>query len=227
MKKVKTLISKVALFGFIFLGGDLKAALAAEKNLESHEHGVGIINLVVDSGEVGIELEVPAEDIVGFESKPVSKNQKQLLKDGVLKLKSGEEIFIFQKQAGCNLENAEIVSSLLDGHAGVQERDNHGEEGKHSHGHSKKYQKHGDEHEGKNKHKHEHSKKVENHEDAEHSEFVANYHFDCKDTSELKSVSVEFFRLFPSTQKLRVQFVGPNGQGSTTLTPTARNIILK
>ena len=108
MKKVKVFISKVALFGFIFFGWGFEAALAADITLESHEHGVGIINLVVDSGEVGIELEVPAEDIVGFESKPVSKRQKQLLKDGVLKLKKGEEIFIFQKKAGCILENVLI-----------------------------------------------------------------------------------------------------------------------
>ena len=44
------------------------AAFAEEtRQLDSHEHGVGELNIAVDGSTVAIELHAPGADIVGFE----------------------------------------------------------------------------------------------------------------------------------------------------------------
>jgi ABC-type nickel/cobalt efflux system permease component RcnA len=57
-------------------------------------------------------------------------------------------------------------------------------------------------------HSHDHS-----HDEAEagHSEFHAEYSFDCADPAAVTSIGFGFFDAFPNAQKVDVQVVGPNG----------------
>ena len=49
-------------------------------SLSAHEHGVGSLNLVVDGNDVSIELDSPADNLLGFEYLPTSDADKAKVK---------------------------------------------------------------------------------------------------------------------------------------------------
>ena len=196
-------MQKIFLAFVIVCYGPSSSINAADQNPSSHEHGVGAVNIAFESGEIEIELEVPAEDIVGFENKPVTKSELASVKKGVSKLEQGDQIFIFPKSAGCVLEKTEIASVLIEKGA-----DDHGHDDKHDHGHTQGHQE------------------SENNDQETHSEFLATYHFNCKNTDKVDYIFIEFFKMFSATEKLLVQFVSPSGQGAATVTPNSTKITL-
>lgn len=65
-------------------------------------------------------------------------------------------------------------------------------------------------------HEHEHEKSH----DSEHSDIHAHYSLDCQKPEELKQLDLgELFKRFPTTEKIQVQLIGPNGQQGLELTP--------
>jgi hypothetical protein len=52
-----------------------------------------------------------------------------------------------------------------------------------------------------------------------HSDIRATYRFQCADPGALTGVEILLFGLFPGTERLRVQYVAPAGQGAADLTP--------
>jgi hypothetical protein len=72
----------------------------------------------------------------------------------------------------------------------------------------------GDHHKGKAEHAHEHqAEKAQG-----HSDIDGQYLFHCEHPAALDGVDVRLFEPFPALQKLKVQFVGPNGQAGLDLT---------
>jgi hypothetical protein len=66
----------------------------------------------------------------------------------------------------------------------------------------------------------EHEEHHDHDEDSEHSEIHAHYQLDCKKPGELKQLNLsELFKRFPTTEKIQVQLIGPNGQQGVELTP--------
>lgn len=61
----------------------------------------------------------------------------------------------------------------------------------------------------------------------EHSEITAHYRFECRQGSQLTSLSVEFFKHFPGIEKLHVMWVTDTQQGAAELTAQSRNIRLR
>lgn len=155
----------------------------------THVHGIAALNLVLESGEVHIELESPAANIVGFEHTPSSDVDHAALDLAVTRLKDGDQLFRFNSEAGCRMEMAKVRSALLTAE--------HGEHAGH--------------HEGDPDH--------EKHAGETHSDIDAAYHFECAQPGRLGSLAVELFEAFPATQALKVQYVIENRQGATELTP--------
>ncbi|MEK9754884.1 MAG: DUF2796 domain-containing protein [Rhodospirillaceae bacterium] len=167
-------------------------AQAAERQHGAHEHGAGKLNLAQEKDEVEIELEVPGDDIVGFEHAAKTDADRRAVDAAIKKLKDGASLFRFPAAAGCKLKEAEVAV-----HA-------EGEEG------------HGHKHEAKEgEHKHEKGKEAE----GGHNEFHAHYHFQCANPAAASPLDVQIFAVFPSTQKLTVQAISPRGQNAATLTP--------
>lgn len=50
-----------------------------------------------------------------------------------------------------------------------------------------------------------------------HAEFHVHYRFQCAKPEALERLGMELFQLFPGIESLRVQAVGPNGQGGAIL----------
>lgn len=54
-----------------------------KRHHKAHEHGSGKLNLTTDGNKLVIEIEVPADDIVGFEHKPSTKAQKEKINSAI------------------------------------------------------------------------------------------------------------------------------------------------
>ncbi len=168
----------------------------------AHVHGMAALNLALEGDEVHIELDSPAANIVGFEHAPSSEADHAALDKAVATLKNGDQLFLFNDEAGCRMEKAMVESALLEeehhGH-GEKHADHHDHEEKGGHGHEK--------------HEHEEYEGKETHSDIE-----AVYHFKCAQPSKLTQLTVELFEAFPATQELNVQYVIESKQGAAELT---------
>jgi len=169
---------------------------AADRNPEAHEHGVGTMNIAIQGNEVEIELELPADNVVGFEHKAHTVAEKKRVQDAAAKLKKAANVVVLPEGAVCKLKKAEIKSALL------EDFDDHGHKDDHdNHGKSEKHDDHG-----------------------EHSEFAVHYHFKCAKTALVSILDISLFKHFPSTHKLRVQYVTPERQGAVQATPKSARI---
>ncbi|MBA3582073.1 MAG: DUF2796 domain-containing protein [Gammaproteobacteria bacterium] len=80
---------------------------------DAHKHGTGKLDIVIEKSIIQINLESPADDIVGFEHKPKNKKQREAISKSVATLKNGNVLFIFNPEAGCKLQSADIESALI------------------------------------------------------------------------------------------------------------------
>jgi hypothetical protein len=172
-------------------------ATSTKASESAHEHGVGTLSIAVEGHEVEIELTIPGSDVVGFEHLPSSKKERQAVIAGAKSLRDVTNILVLSPKANCNVKDVEVSSGLLE-----DQKDDHG---------------HG------NKHKHE-EKDKDNHKEV-HSEFIAHYHFKCKNPKLLNSVQLGFFKAFPSAHELDAKWITPKGQGASELTPNSPNLI--
>lgn len=86
------------------------AALAAEprRELGSHQHGHGRLNIAVENGRVSMDLDVPGADILGFEHKPNTPDQKAAFEAAKAKLADALSLFRIPAAAGCNVKEAKV-----------------------------------------------------------------------------------------------------------------------
>lgn len=101
------------------LAGGASAADADPREHGPHEHGHGHMNVVLDGGQLMIELELPGADVVGFERLPQTPAEKKVLASAARTLKDGAALFVPSAAAGCTLESAEVSSAMLDGYIGA------------------------------------------------------------------------------------------------------------
>ena len=98
------------------------AAFAEEtRQLDSHEHGVGELNIAVDGSTVAIELHAPGADIVGFEYVAKSFDDRLTVKKALKSLSRPLELFLFPDSAECRVTEAEAhleTEGAHDDHAG-------------------------------------------------------------------------------------------------------------
>lgn len=164
---------------------------------DAHVHGITALNLALEGEEVHIELDSPAANIVGFEHAPSSEADHAALDEAVAALKNGDQLFRFNNEAGCRMEEAIVTSALLE-----EEHDDYPD-------------KHSDDHDHEEKGEHGH----EEHEGEEtHSDIEVTYHFECELPAKLTQLTVELFEVFPATEVLNVQYVIESKQGARELT---------
>jgi hypothetical protein len=176
-------------------------ARSAERQLDAHAHGYGELNVAIDGQKVALELSSPAFNIVGFEHSPETSKDKATFKNALSILNDGSGLFLFPTTAGCRLVNVNIVSSLIKEKPATHEE------------HDSDHEEHDSDH------------KISKHEDHSssdtHSEFHANYQFQCDVIEQVGTIQVMIFKHFPNTRQLNVQMILPNRQSAMELTPTS------
>ncbi len=167
----------------------------------THTHGVAELTLAKENGELEIQFESPAINVLGFEHKPTTKAQNDAIKDALALLSSSSNAVLFNKDSSGKACEPVSAPVSLDGPAGDSELE-------HTHDHE---EKHGD----------------SNHESkAAHSEISVLYRFSCQDAQSLNSMTVILFEHFPGLEKINANWVTETQQGQAVLTPTSPTIAL-
>jgi hypothetical protein len=94
------------------------------RHADSHEHGVGELNIAFEGNAVALELHAPGSDIVGFEYAAKSDEDHALIDTAVAKLSEFGNLIVLPANAGCN---------ILDAHAALEGEDEHDDEHKEDH----------------------------------------------------------------------------------------------
>ena len=97
-------------------------ALAEKRSHKAHVHGKGTFTLAIERHALEIEMEIPADDIVGFEHAATTKVQKQQVKRAEDELKQADTMVLLPKEARCKATAIDVQSSLSE-----EEGDHHHE----------------------------------------------------------------------------------------------------
>ena len=184
------------LFVFLIFNLSVTAALAFEEEHEAHEHGHATLMLVQEKDELQLVFKSPAMNIIGFEHQASSPEQHAKIKWAKQSLSDAANLFMISQNAQCVLEHVDIKSSLL-------EADDHSDEHKSHH-----EDEHSDEH--ASHHEDEHSDHADD--ITSHSEFEAEYHFECASISQLKEINVALFETFTSLEEIEARIITNAGQ---------------
>ncbi|MFT5390790.1 MAG: hypothetical protein ACI8PT_000978 [Gammaproteobacteria bacterium] len=101
---------------------------------EAHEHGKGELNVVVEGHAVGLQLHVPAVDVVGFEHTARTEQEKAAVATALKRFSSTEHLFELSAAAKCVMTKA--AASLGGEHTA------HRKSKKGNHGHADKQDSH-------------------------------------------------------------------------------------
>ncbi|MDR2800844.1 MAG: DUF2796 domain-containing protein [Desulfovibrio sp.] len=159
---------------------------------EAHEHGLVHMNLVVEGGEVKIDISGALDNFLSFEHKPETDAQRKEVRNMAALLRNSGVLFVFPAEARCRPEevslDSEVLGQALLAPEGSKQREAHGHGG-------------------------------ESHED--HGDLDAEISFMCLDPKNLNSVTVNMFSVFPNLRRMEVQMVTSRGQNAAKLSPEA------
>ena len=221
-----------------------------ERDLDSHDHGAGSLNVAIENNSVYLELSTPWENLVGFEHAPSTDEQKSLVAAALDTLNDPSQLFSFVG-SDCSVQSAEIENTMSAEHSEHEE----GHEDEHHDEHEDEHEEHADGHE--DEHKDEHEEHAEGHEDehedqheehaeghkdehdehddhaeghdeheSTHSAVLAIYTYECADAGALETLDLAVFNTWQGFEELDVQLLGPAGATGLELTPDNSSIDL-
>lgn len=176
------------------------AATAEEsRQLDSHEHGVGQLDIAFDGGQIAMVLHAPGADIVGFEYAAESGEDRAKVDAAVASLARPLDLFSLPAAAGCNVvqASASLESETAEEEHGHEDHEAHEEE---AHDHVE--------------HAEDVHKDEEHAEEAGHTEFHAEYLLNCADPAQATLITFAYFDTFPNAQELEVQVISDRGATS-------------
>ena len=91
-----------------------------KRQLDSHEHGVSVLKIASEKNMIEMELESPADDIVGFEHAPENVQQREKISKAIAVFKDKAGLFFPNVEAQCKItkNSAEFEADAGSGHAG-------------------------------------------------------------------------------------------------------------
>jgi len=159
--------------------------------LDSHEHGVGALNIAIDGATVVMAFEAPGADIVGFEYAAESDADLVAIDEAIATLSAPFDLFVLPDAAGC---------SLVDAHASLEGDDGHDDHGQDD-----------EDHDAHDDNSHDDEDHDEHEEEAGHTEFHAEYMLTCDNPDALTDINFTYFEAFPNAQEVEVQRVSASG----------------
>ncbi len=103
------------------------------RELDAHEHGVGQLDIAFDGAIVAMEFHAPGADIVGFEYKANSAEDRAAVDAAVATLARPLDLFVLPQAAGCSVVQA---GAALEGDDGHDHDHDHADEKVHSEFHA-------------------------------------------------------------------------------------------
>jgi len=97
------------------------------RQLESHEHGVGQLEVAIEGQKIAIDLHAPGADIVGFEYVAESSKDRKAVDTAITILGKPLDLFLISSDAKCNVMQAAAELESDDEHGEHDEHDEHDE----------------------------------------------------------------------------------------------------
>ncbi|QTR51295.1 DUF2796 domain-containing protein [Candidatus Thiothrix anitrata] len=189
MKNPRLLVSSFSLL-FALSASNLYAEEHVQHGV--HEHGVAKLAVAIGTEGVEITLASPAANIVGFEHVPTTDDDKTAVDDAVKKLQAGDELFILNAEAECQLQDTEVLSGLLGDEMPAHDDHKHAQQDDHKHDHAT-----GD----------------------AHNDVDVAWSYTCAKPAELKEIAVKLFAAFPNGfQRINAEWVTDKGASAMELT---------
>jgi hypothetical protein len=204
-----------------------------------HVHGEANLFIAMEKGTVLVELESPADNILGFEHAPSTDQQKSLLATQFKKLEDYTSLISLNKgeckQTSVDIESPFEAEDHHDGHDhGKHDHDEHkhGHHDDHKDEHNHDLDKHAHHDDHKDEHKHDHDKhdhdKHDHHDHGDHedthSDLRVSYSLSCQSVADISEINIEAFKTFNRFEKIQVNWLNQGGQGSSTATPKATTV---
>jgi hypothetical protein len=79
------------------------------RKAEAHQHGMGRLDIAIEGSTISMALEVPADDIVGFEYAANTPAEKAKVEAAKTKLADPLALFEVSKAAGCTVQKADVT----------------------------------------------------------------------------------------------------------------------
>ncbi|MDP2519523.1 zinc uptake protein ZrgA [Shimia thalassica] len=176
----------------------LPAFAEGTRELDSHEHGVGELNIAMEGKTIAMELHAPGADIVGFEYAATSDEDRAAIENAVATLAKPLDLFSFPDAAKCTVTRASAELEAEEDHDEHAKHDDHDDHDDHA-----EHDDHGD-HE-------DHAKHDDHAEEASHTEFHAEYVLNCDNPDAISKIDFAYFEAFPNALELEVQIVSSAG----------------
>ena len=98
-------------------------SLATEaRSAGKHEHGAAALDIAIDGNDLVIDLDGPADNLIGFEHKPSTPEQTAALAAALATLRAGDVLFLTPPEAGCRMISSAASPPADDGsgHADIE-----------------------------------------------------------------------------------------------------------
>jgi Protein of unknown function (DUF2796) len=162
---------------------------AGPRQLGAHEHGAGTLNIAIEGTVVTMELEVPGDDIVGFEHAAVTGKDKAALARASAVLNRPLDVFRLPAAAQCTVKDAKVAFEADDHEATKPDtNDTSAKPGA--------------------------AAKPHNHAGEAHRVFHATYVLECAALQGINGIDFEYFKTFSRAQKLTVNVITSKAQTS-------------
>ena len=118
----------ISLFLYFFI-----SPLFAEetRQVDKHEHGVGELNIAIQSNTMVLEFIIPGADVVGFEHEAKSEQDKAIVSAALTKFDDYNNIFIIPTNSKCILISSKININQEDEHDEHDDHDGHDDHDEH------------------------------------------------------------------------------------------------
>lgn len=193
------------------------------RQLDSHEHGVGALNIAIAGTAVEMEFHAPGADLVGFEYAAETPEDRAAVDGAVAALARPLELFQVPAAAACSVVEASAALEAEEDHAAHDDEHEHEED--HDHEAHEDHDDHGDDHSDEHdedhgdEHAHDHAAEHDAHdtdhadhdEEVGHTEFHAHYVLTCAAPEALSEITFNYFKAFPNARELEVQIVSAVG----------------
>ena len=222
-------IRPVAALGCALLAGvALAASDDGHREHDPHEHGRGMLDIVLEGEELVAELRIPAVNVVGFEHAPRDDTEREAVREALARLANAATVLVPAADAECEIEDveAEIAGTDHDGRwrVGAQGNVEEGHEGEDhdADAHAKPDHEEEDHDETQAKHENEEEEHGEHAGESAaeaHSELHATYRFHCHAPGRLVRMDVRVFELLHEAEEIGVRVVTPTAQTAMDLHP--------
>ncbi|MCP4596300.1 DUF2796 domain-containing protein [Neptuniibacter sp.] len=190
-------------------------AAAFEVQHESHVHGEGELNIVIEGTQLQAELKLPMMDVVGFEHEARTYDDKAKVKQALQNLEDVYQLIKLPDAALCLKGDVDVhLGGDHDEHDHGKEHSDHEEhahhEKEHEHGHHEKEHDHHKEHAHHEKEHDHHGHDEHDHGDGhteDHQDVHAHYQFKCVKPELLNQIELGYFAKFPSIAHLKVNLL--------------------